>query len=167
MMPTLYDLLAGQNPYADMALAIVAIDKHKVPRYRDATILRPTERDPTWRVSILTRCGSAGVGYDLDVSGLTGHTLYLSHQDMTVDPTYAAFDFMFPVELAGLGPWIVSTERLEGDDRVDAWVTLFNKLNKLKTAFPESVYVLSMKTWIAPVMQQLVDSGKIDVVDVS
>jgi hypothetical protein len=165
-MATLYDLIAGQNPYSKMALAIVALDMQQVPRYRDATILRPTDRDPTWRVSILTRTGGPNRGH-FDTGILTGHALYVSDCDMTVDPTYAAFDFRFPTELAGLGQWIITTEQLEGDERIDAWVTLFNKLNKLKTAFPESPYVLSMKTWIAPVMQQLVDSGKIDVVDVS
>lgn len=165
-MNTLYDLLAGQNPYSRMALAILALDMQQVPRYRDATLLRPTDRDPMWRVGILTRTGGPHRVYT-DTRILTGHELYLSDRDMTVDPTYASYDFRFPDELTGLGNWIVKTEPLEGDDRVDAWVSLFNKLNKLKLAFPASRYVVSMKTWIAPVMQQLMDENKIDVADVS
>lgn len=165
-MATLYDLLAGQNPYSRMALAILALEMQQVPRYRDATLLRPTDREPTWRVSILTRTGGPNREH-FDASVLTGHELYLSDCDMTVDPTYAAYDFRFPDEFAGLGNWIITTEPLEGDYRVDAWVTLFNKLNRLQIAFPNSAYVRSMKTWIAPVMQQLVDDNKIDVEDVT
>lgn len=85
-MATLYDLLAGQNPYSRMALAILALEMQQVPRYRDATLLRPTDREPTWRVSILTRTGGPNREH-FDASVLTGHELYLSDCDMTVDPT--------------------------------------------------------------------------------
>lgn len=166
-MTTLYEMLAGQNPYQKMALAILALDRTEIPRFRDATLIKPANPHESWMVGILTRTGSGGVGHDMGMSVLTDHLLHVKHADMVSDATYAIYTLRFPDELNGLGPWIERTEPLEGEAREDAWVSLFNKLNKLKTALPSSQYVLSMKKWIAPVIQQLVDEGKIDVVDVT
>lgn len=161
-MSSLYELVVGQNAYSKMALAIINVDSNAVVRYRDATLLRPEQGSDAWRVAILTRTGGPNRTH-FDESVLRDHPLFVSTSDLPKDETYAIFEFRFPAELNGLGNWIIRTEPLEGDDRIDAWVSLFNKLNRLKVAFPKSDYVLSMKKWIAPVIQQLVDSGKIDV----
>lgn len=165
-MTTLYDLVAGQNPYSKMALAILALERDLIPRYRDATLIQPAAAGDDWTVGLLTRTGGPNKTH-FDTSTLDNHDLFLTCIDMPHDPTYAIYTMAFPAELSGLGKWIVSTETLEGDDRVDAWVSLFNKLNKLKEAYPKSPYVLSMKKWIAPVMQQLVDTDKVDIKDVN
>lgn len=164
-MTTLYELVAGQNAYAKMALAIINLDQNQIARYRDSTLFNPDKEHDFWRVAVLARSGGPNRTH-FDMSALESHPLFLSTEDMKADPTYALYEFSFPKELVGLGNWILRTEQLEGDERIDAWVSLFNKLNKLKEAFPQSPYVLSMKKWIAPVIQQLVDSGKIEVQEV-
>lgn len=165
-MTTFYNLIAGHNPYSRMALAIVGLDLQEVPRYNDSMIHKPANPHEAWTVGILARTGGPNRTH-YDMSALENHPLLIFTKDMDADNTYATYVFRFPAELEGLGRWIVNTEVLEGDERVDAWVTLFNKLNKLKLAFPDSRYVLAMKKWIAPIMQQLMDDGKIDVQEVA
>ena len=175
-MSTLYNLLAGNNPYQRMALAVIALDRNTIPRFRDAAFTRPDDpynTESPWLVNVLTRTGGPNRYIEENDkmvpvnTVLEDHPLYVSDLDMAADPTYAVFNFRFPDELKGLGRWIAETEPLMGDARVDAWIKLFNVLGKLLKTYPRSQYVLSMKTWITPVMQQLVDEGKIDVKDAS
>jgi len=164
-MSSLYELVVGQNPYSKMALAILNMDQNQIVRYRDATLIRPQNKAEGWKIAILTRTGGPNRTH-FDETALRDHKLFMFTEDLPKDESYAIFHFSFPEELQGLGNWILATELKEGDERVDAWVSLFNKLNRLLGVFPSSEYVLSMKKWIAPVIQQLVDSGKIEVQEV-
>jgi hypothetical protein len=136
-----YNLVHGENPFADVLLAIVGLTRGDVPRYRDCY----------WtgsEIAIHTRTGGGNRdAYEGGNSELQDMALYLRDEDDDYDSTYATFYFSMPEKFA----WIIP--QLQAEDRTpeDRWKEAIGKLNN-----PESADDQQVKRVIAA-MQPIVD----------
>lgn len=87
-----YNMLFGQNPMADILLAIVGIKRGDVERFRDAFV----SEDGT-RIDVYTRTGG-GNREDYPQMALYRNPLFAGTRDDDFDSTYATFSFTIPAE---------------------------------------------------------------------
>jgi hypothetical protein len=158
-MPTIEEMARGSHsPYESLILAALALKAEEIPGYRDATLNLKAERITHWHeqhMLVLTKANH----FPEEVEPLFNHPCKLDFWLSAFDNSYMWWKFRFPKALGWLPKWIVDTEKVEPDQRVDAWVDLFNRINALKDGKMRE----SMKTWIAPIMQSLYDAGQIDI----
>jgi hypothetical protein len=106
-MSGLYDLVIGAHPLSSIFLHQLGLEQADVPRFRD-TYYEHGENGQG-HVVVLARIGGGNrPGYEAAIAKLRTHSLYVSDEDDTFDPTYALFRFKLP---KGLEEY---RERLEG-----------------------------------------------------
>lgn len=93
---SLYNMIFGQNPCADILLAILGLDRSMVGRYQDCY----TNEDGT-RIIVHTRNGGGNRDlYQEVIDELAKHPCYESDADDDFDCTYANIVFKVPEKFA-------------------------------------------------------------------
>lgn len=91
---SLYNLVFGQNPAADMILATLGLTRGDCGRFRDCFVADS-------RIAVYTRNGGGNRDdYEAVFDNLSDHPCYLYNEDDDCDPTYCTFYFRFPDEFA-------------------------------------------------------------------
>ena len=89
----IYNMLFGENEYADQLLDMLGLDKSMFGRYRDCYL----NADGT-RIIVVTRCGGKDrYEYDDVFARMRDHNNYLGDYDDSIDETYCYFEFGVPV----------------------------------------------------------------------
>ena len=119
---SLYNMLFGRNPSADILLAMLGITQADVPRFRDCFL------DDKNHIVIHTRTGGGNRDdYETENDALTEVPGYISNSDDDFDCTYADFLYAIPEKFS------VACELLRDmgaqRDPGAAWQDLFAKLN--------------------------------------
>lgn len=142
---SLYNMLFGKNPAADLLLAMLGLTQCDVPRFRDCFL-----KDNT--IVIHTRTGGGNrEDYESENDFLTTVAGYISDSDDDFDCTYADFVYAIPEKFKAE----CETLRDMGASRdpAAAWQNLFAKLSDpTKKDDPEVVAVLDK---MKPTMEKI------------
>jgi hypothetical protein len=139
---SLYNLLHGENVYANLLLAMLGMTKADVPRYRDCY----------WNgqeICIYTRTGGGNrEAYEKENAVLCGKAGYLRDEDDDFDCTYATFFFCVPerfaeivaihmdVDITPEQRWETTLARLRDGDKNDPQV---KRAMKIVTPIVEAI----------------------------
>jgi hypothetical protein len=86
-MGGLYNIVFGENPFADAILATLDLDRTAFRRFRDVFVTQG-------QIAVYTRCG--GGNREAYMPDFTSHPCYLRDVDDEFDNTYATIYFSFP-----------------------------------------------------------------------
>jgi hypothetical protein len=132
-------MLFGQNPLADVLLAIIELDKATIPRYRNCYL-----NEKGTCIIVHTRTGGGNrEAYEDENERLAAHPLYLDDSDDSFDCTYADFRFRIPDKFAD------DLKRLTADGKAGTpprkqWADLFDKLKSGDTESPQTQRALDV-----------------------
>jgi hypothetical protein len=120
---SLYNLMFGVNPAANVLLATLGLTQGDVPRFRDCFIQGK-------EIIIHTRTGGGNrESYEEENEELTRNPFYIGDEDDDFDSTYANFAFRFPEEYADDLEALAS--RTDTRTPSEKWQALFNALEKV------------------------------------
>lgn len=140
---SLYNLVHGENPFADVLLAILGLTRGDIPRYRDC-YWTGTE------IAVHTRTGGGNRDdYEGGNTNLQSMATYLRDEDADYDSTYATFYFSVPEKLA----WIIPQLQAADKTPAERWQTAIGKLNDPASANDPQVERIMIA--MQPVMEKL------------
>lgn len=136
---SLYNMLHGENPLADILLAMLGLSRADVGRYRDCYLAEPQDgRAP--EIHVYTRNGGGNRESYGDVfAALAEHSGYLWDRDDDFDCTYATIAFSVPEHArAGLEGMATKTTP------ADKWDSLLDGLRAGDTSDPKVAAALKV-----------------------
>jgi len=116
---SMYNMMFGQNPAADVILATLGLTRADVGRFRDAFIA-------DGEIAVYTRNGGGNrETYQDVIDSLAKHPCYLRDCDDDFDCTYATIFFRLPEEYADDLKKIGTNEPFDPSER---WALLLDRL---------------------------------------
>lgn len=105
---SMYNMLHGENPFADALLAMIGVTRAECGRYRDCFL---DDTEGVLRIAIYTRCGGGNrEAYEHVFGEMSERPGYLDNRDDDYDCTYATIWFAIPdkfrelcAQFAGMG----------------------------------------------------------------
>jgi hypothetical protein len=169
---SLYNMINGYNPLADVLITILGLTPGDVGRFRDCYLERDPEETGPLRIVVYTRNGGGNrehfsdekqAGEECDCTGCTieyklpQHPLYIKDRDDDFDCTYASVYFRIPERFVAPLTELV-TEHPEAVPKSPA-VRFDEFLTKLKSGAPDPD-VDRVVGAMAPVLEKISEAVK-------
>jgi hypothetical protein len=151
---SLYNLLFGMNPMADLLLAMLGLTKGDTGRFRNCYLVRGDrhERDPSFgsplppeelakkelRILVYTRNGGGNrEDYQGVTDALQGHPSYITDYDDDFDCTYASYEFRVPEKFKLTADELASLGAEDNVSPRERFINLIEKLDAGREDDPE------------------------------
>lgn len=114
-----YSMIHGENPFSNVLLAILGLNRSQIPRYRDCFW------DGT-HIGVYTRTGGNNRDdYEEENAMLEDHPNHVRNEDDDFDDTYATFYFSIPEKLQWTIPHLTATE----ETPEQKWTSFIDRMN--------------------------------------
>lgn len=126
---SMYNMLHGTNPFAQIWMTMLGIEPGQVGRFRDCYLTK--EEDGKYRIHVYTRNGGGNrEQYQEVIDALAKHPEYVRDFDDDFDCTYATIVFNFPEKYVDLVPEL--EKMAETRTPRQKWDEMLTKLQNLK-----------------------------------